>query len=225
MSNEQIIDFLYERAVISAATQEPRTSIHVSDLTQDCTRKAAYRLRGFSPEPLSFKQAVPLIHGTALHEKIDLGGQNEVPVESSFYTLTKAMNDGAKGIYDKVTVKGTIDDIVQIDDELILCDKKTTAKSIPKKIPSQYQWQLNIYKLLYFRQTGIDIKRGAIVWIDKSSGWKVHRTSIIDLLPNEKILDFVRDKLQLLQRKALPSRVITPLCNYCPHLKRCKPFG
>jgi len=210
MTDEQIIDNLYEEGIIKAGTQTPRKSIHVSDLTQDCTRKAAYRLRGFELEPLSFKQAVPLVHGTALHEKVNLGGQNEIKIAT-------VINDNL--------IKGTIDDIIEIDDELIIIDKKTTAKSIPKKIPSQYQWQLNIYKLLYYMEKGIEIKRGAVVWIDKSSGWKNHRTSIINLLPIKKIFTYVRSKLQLLEGKALPPRVVTPLCEYCPFFKRCKPYG
>lgn len=210
MTDEQIIDTLYESGIIKSASQESRKSIHVSDLTQDCTRKAAYRLRGFEPEPLSFKQAVPLVHGTALHEKVDLGGKNEIKV---------------LGIFNSNIVKGTIDDIVEIDDELIIIDKKTTAKSIPKKIPSQYQWQLNIYKLLYNMQEGVEIKRGAIVWIDKSSGWKNHRTSIVNLLPIKKIFTYVLSKLSLLEGKMMPERVVTPLCEYCPFFKRCKPYG
>ena len=217
LNDSEIIDTLYESGIIKAAAQIPRKGIHVSDLTQDCTRKAAYRLRGFEPEPLSFKQAVPLVHGTALHEKVNLGGKNEVPVKADFCLPEKG--------FLSTTVEGTIDDIIEIDDELIICDKKTTAKSIPGKIPSQYQWQLNIYKLLYFMQEDIDIKRGAVVWIDKSSGWKNHRTSIINLLPNKKIDTYVRSKLALLIRKPLPQRVVTPLCEYCPFFKRCKPYG
>ena len=209
MNDTGVIDFLYETAVIKAATQEVRRTIHVSDLTQDCMRKTAYRLRGFTPEPLSFKQAVPLVHGTALHEKISLGGDNEVSVSAII------AND---------EIKGTIDDIIKVDDKIYIIDKKTTAKSIPKKIPAQYEWQLNIYKLLYYMEKKVDIKYGAICWIDKSSGWKNHKTYIVELLDNQNIMEYVLCKLAVLSTKRLPAKVTSPLCNYCPFFKECKPF-
>ncbi len=72
---EDIIDSLYEQSIISKCAAEPqRKSIHVSDLTSECMRKAWYRLNDYAVDLKDFKKSLPLVHGTALHEVCNLGG-------------------------------------------------------------------------------------------------------------------------------------------------------
>ena len=118
-------------------------------------------------------------------------------------------------------VQGTMDDLIEIDDELIIADKKTTRDSIPREAPIKYKWQMNIYKLLYFINHKIEIKKAGLIYIDKSSGWKHFRTIVFDLLPIEEIRDYVLDKLKVISQDEAPDRVETYLCNFCPFRKEC----
>ena len=72
---ENIVDELYEQSIITKGRSDPvRKSIHVSDLTQECMRKAWYRLNDYAKDLKDFKKTLPLVHGNALHDICNLGG-------------------------------------------------------------------------------------------------------------------------------------------------------
>ena len=218
---ESIIDDLYEKSVITFVASEPtRKVIHVSDLTQDCYRKAWYRLNDYAKDLKDFKKSLPLAHGTALHNVINLGG---IEHELSMFCDIEQMNMVLKNPNLYQCVKGSMDDLVEIDDELIICDKKTTKKSIPRVAKETHQIQMSIYKLLYFITTGVDINRAAIIYIDKSSGWERHATRIFDLPPIEDIRKSVLSKLQILDTETPPDKVVTFLCPWCDYYISCSP--
>jgi len=233
-----IIDDLYEKSIINfEASQNPRKNIHVSDLTSDCMRMAWYRLNGYEPDKKDFKKALPLVHGTQLHECCNLGGvEHEMSLHGDIFNMKKVSYTteeylgGDKTIttmdnefYD--CVKGSMDDLVEIDDELIICDKKTTKKSIPREVSDKYKEQMNIYKLLYFIETGVEINRAAIIYIDKSSAWERHKTRVFDLDPIEEIRKRVLSKLSVLKEGSIPPRVVSFLCPWCPFFSQCNPSG
>ena len=220
---EDIIDSLYEQSIIDKCAGEPqRKSIHVSDLTSECMRKAWYRLNDHAIDLRDFKKSLPLVHGTALHEVCNLGG---VEHELSMFCNIKdnRIKNDSDNLYD--CVKGSMDDLVEIDDELIICDKKTTKKSIPRQVPDNYKAQMNIYKLLYFITTGVEIERACIIYIDKSSAWERHKTRCFDLLPIEEIRKYVLDKLQVINTTTPPDKVVTFLCPWCSYYTECNPNG
>ena len=111
---ESIIDNLYEQSIINQVAKEPtRKSIHVSDLTSDCMRKAWYRLNDFAKDMKDFKKSLPLFHGTALHEFCDLNG---VEHELSMFCNIDKLYDNYKlknqsYIKIKESVKGSMDDL------------------------------------------------------------------------------------------------------------------
>lgn len=220
---EDIIDNLYEQSIINKCASDPtRKSIHVSDLTSECMRKAWYRLNDHAIDLRDFKKSLPLVHGTALHEVCNLGGlEHELSMFCNVKTgKIKTDNDS---LFD--CVKGSMDDLVEIDGELFICDKKTTKKSIPKEAPDTYKTQMNIYKLLYYITTGVEIERACIVYIDKSSAWERHKTRCFELLPIEEIRKFVLDKLQVLDVDTPPKKVVTFLCPWCSYYTECNPNG
>lgn len=221
---EDIIDSLYEQSIIDRCAGEPqRKSIHVSDLTSECMRKAWYRLNDHAVDLKDFKKSLPLVHGTALHEVCNLGGvEHEL---SMFCNIKEGRNKEDKdSLYD--CVKGSMDDLVEIDDELIICDKKTTKKSIPREVPDQYKAQMNIYKLLYYISSGgVEIERACIIYIDKSSAWERHKARCFDLKPIEEIRQYVLDKLQILDTATPPKKVVTFLCPWCSYYTECNPNG
>jgi CRISPR/Cas system-associated exonuclease Cas4 (RecB family) len=220
---EDIIDGLYEQSIINKCASGPvRKSIHVSDLTSDCMRKAWYRLNDHAIDLRDFKKSLPLVHGNALHDICNLDGLEH---ELSMFVNVKTgkVKEEGDSLFD--CVKGSMDDLVEIDDELFICDKKTTKKSIPREVPDNYKAQMNIYKLLYYITTGIEIERACIVYIDKSSAWERHKTRCFDLLPIEEIRKYVLDKLQILDVKEPPKKVVTFLCPWCSYYTECNPNG
>ncbi|MFB5617554.1 MAG: PD-(D/E)XK nuclease family protein [Nitrosopumilus sp.] len=221
-----IIDDLYEQSIINfESKQEARKNIHVSDLVSDCVRKPWYRLHGYKQKEKTFKQALPLVHGTMLHECVDLEGlEHEVALAANVYKDEPAKYTNKKRGKDYFEiVQGAMDDLIEIDDDLIICDKKTT-KSIPKEVSLQYKTQMNIYKLLYtINNPDVDIKKAAIIYIDKTTAWAKHKTIVFDLLDIGEIKQFVLDRLALLEGQQLPPREESFLCHWCPFIDECKP--
>ena len=222
----KIIDNLYEQSILTfEAKQGIRHNIHVSDLVGDCIRKPWYRLHGYKPEPKTFDKTIALVHGTMLHECVDLDGlEHEIKLSGRIDDLTRRAYETKerKSPEKWSVVQGSMDDLVEIDGELIICDKKTT-KNIPREVTLQYKTQMNVYKLLYYIHSGKDVSKAAIIYIDKTSGWSKHRTLIFELLGIDEIQQFCLDKLRILKSKKKPARVESYLCNWCPHLKECDP--
>lgn len=225
VNDSNIIDSLFEQSIVNfEKQQENRTNIHVSDLVSNCMRKPWYRLRDYQQSVKDFSKALPLVHGTMLHECTNLGGlQHELKLAGNVKTMKPARYTNKPRKADRYEViQGSMDDLVEIDDVLYICDKKTT-KQIPKEISLQYQTQLNIYKLLYFINYNVDIPRGAIIYVDKTSGWSKHRTITFDLLDVNSIRDYVLSALVVLEQDDTPKRVESYLCNWCPFFEECKP--
>ncbi len=221
---ESIIDKLYEESIVNYVSSEPtRKVIHVSDLTQDCMRKAWYRLNDYAKDLKDFKHSLPLAHGTALHNICNLGGvEHELSMFCDIQDMVSLpRHDG--GISGFNCIKGSMDDLVEIDGELIICDKKTHKKGLPKVAKEQHIRQMSIYKLLYFITTGVEIKRAAIIYIEKVTAWERHQTRVFDLPSIENIRDFVLPKLQVLDTKTPPPKVTGFLCTWCDYYETCKP--
>ncbi len=128
-------------------------------------------------------------------------------------------------------IAGSIDDLVKIDDEYIICDKKTTAK-MANKIkygPSdENKLQLNMYRVLLFKQFGIDAKWGCNIFIDidiNSEYDRVHPVAY-KLRPIEETLDFMVLQAENMRANLLgnniPERVRNFMCDgICPHATFC----
>lgn len=220
---ESVLNHLFKQSIINFVKKDPeRKNIHVSDLTGDCMRQPWYRLHSHTPMERTYSESVPLAHGTALHSISDLGGINEIKLAGNIFKMKAVRYDSRKRPLNfNEVVQGSIDDIIDIDGELIIADKKTTRDSIPKEAPMKYKLQMNIYKLLYFINKKVEIKKAGLIYIDKSSGWKRYKSIVFDLLPIDEIKDYVIDKLKILSQKDPPERVETYLCNFCPFRKEC----
>jgi len=220
-----IIDSLYEQSIINyEKKQEKRTNIHVSDLVSDCMRKPWYRLRDYQQKEKSFGEALPLVHGTMLHECVNLGGiEHELKLAGNIKTMKPVEYTNKPRKKDRYEcIQGSMDDLIEIDDELVICDKKTT-KQIPKIVSEQYQQQLNIYKLLYYINYNVEVKTGAIIYIDKTSAWNKHKTITFELLDIQDIREYCLESLGVLKQEGIPDRTESFLCNWCPFYKECAP--
>jgi len=225
MSHQEISEFItrqFRDVQEKKVTERERAkAIHVSDLTSPCMRRTWYNFRNPETE-LTLDSICNFYLGTLLHEQAVLGGRNEVPLAANINEM-KPMNVSE---IDKDNflhcVTGTIDDILEINGRTVIVDKKTTNR-IPEQPSDEYVTQINIYKLLLHINEKAEIKKGAILYLDKPSSFKETRCFVFDLMELGEIEKMVKYKLKEINSDTEPDRVITFRCDYCPHLKTCDP--
>ncbi len=198
-------------------------TVHVSHLTGHCMRKTWYDFH-LPEKPLSYSSVCNFFLGTILHENVSLGGRNEVPLSANIRTKqTIEIKDiGNHNYYDCLT--GTVDDILEIDGDTVIVDKKTTNQ-IPEFPAEESVTQINFYKLLLYIQEGIEAKIGAILYLDKPSSFKETNCFVFHLWSLQDIEKQIISKLDQLKCKDEPDRVVTSRCDWCPHLHACDPYG
>ncbi len=135
-----------------------------------------------------------LVHA---HSNMSNINMHEVPLLYNWVTDEGVDGDTFHGIHPSTKwdyLAGAIDDVIKIDDEYIICDKKTTAK-IENKVrwgPSdENKLQLNMYRVLLKKCYGIDAKWGCNVFVDidpDSERGLVHPVAY-KLRPIEETLD------------------------------------
>jgi len=227
MDDEQTSNFIidqFKKVQSNKVLNSERTrAVHVSNLTETCMRKSWYEFH--QPElPIDYPSICNFFLGTILHENVELGERNEVPVSANLRTMEpmNAEEINEQNFYDCVT--GTIDDLVDIDGETIIVDKKT-ANKIPEQPAPGYVLQINIYKLLLFINEKIEIKRGAILYLDKPSSFRESKCFVFDRMTLDEIKKMVVEKLDQLKMDSEPRRIVTSKCNWCPFLKICDPYA
>ena len=201
---------------------ERSKAVHVSDLTPTCMRKSWYNFH--QPDiPLDYYSISNFFLGTILHENVALGKRNEVTLSANIRNMQpiKENKIGKENFYDCVT--GSIDDIIEFNGDTIIVDKKTTNR-IPDDPSEEYVTQVNVYKLLLYINEGIEVKKGAILYLDKPSSFRDTRCFVFDLMGLKEIENTLVSKLDLLKSTSEPDRVITSMCDFCPHLKVCDPY-
>jgi len=203
--------------------RERSDTVHVSHVTGDCMRKTWYDFH-LPEKPLSYSSICNFYLGTILHENVSLGGRNEVPLGANIRTMEpiEIKGIGKENFYDCLT--GTIDDILEIDGETVIVDKKTTNQ-IPEYPDEAYVTQINYYKLLLYINEGIEVKSGAILYLDKPSSFRETKCFVFHLWSLKDIEEQVISKLDQLKLDNEPDRVVTSKCEWCPHLQVCDPYG
>jgi len=225
MSHQEISDFIIKQfrdvQKEKVSKRERSKAIHVSDLTSPCTRKTWYNFHS-TEVPINLDSICNFYLGILLHEQAKLGKRNEVPVTANIREKkpVNVSEINQDNFYECVT--GTIDDILEINGKTVIVDKKTTNR-IPEQPSEEYQTQINIYKLLLYINEGIDVKKGAILYLEKPSSFKETACFVFDLMNLEEIERMVIYKLDELKSQTEPNRVITFRCDYCPHFKTCDP--
>ena len=189
MDDEHASNFIidqFKKAQSDKVLNSERThAVHVSNLTGSCMRKPWYEFH--QPEmPVDYSAICNFFLGTILHENVELGERNEVPVSANIRTMKpiKVGEINKENFYDCIT--GTIDDLVDVDGETMIVDKKT-ANRIPERPSPGYVLQINIYKLLLHINENIEIKRGAILYLDKPSSFRESKCFVFDLMGLDEI--------------------------------------
>lgn len=215
-------------------------TIHCTAITGPCVRKPYYELQG-EPQERTYESQAVMKLGTIVHELIILDKDtNEMSLAGNIRNMQYLKPEKINHFNFFDCISGKIDDIVTINGEPVLVDKKTyssvTKKSAEDKdskvyfkfekreVDEDYVFQLNEYKLLYFLKTGIEVKKGVIVYLDTATRFARPRAFEVCLKPIPEIQAAVLAKLDLLKKGELPPRVVSWRCNYtCPYKVICKP--
>ena len=231
--------FDFRKAQIEGMATERLGHIHVSDLIKPCMRYVAYSK--FTPKMSDTEDVKSLFIGQAIHNLTVLNDEdhNEMflgydYVRDEPITLEEARELAPDDPRHLDIIYGSIDDLVKVGKEWVICDKKTTGSidyfSKERSSASEsHVDQINRYRVLLQKCYNIDAKYGAVVYISNSiSKEKVDKPIVksFKLQPMEEILADMIEKARIikdvLQNKTLPERTKNFLCDgYCPYATKC----
>lgn len=218
------------RKTQSEVLNTPRLDcLHVSDLIKECQRLPY--LNKVKPQiGMSMNNAKNLYIGQLVHAMSDMSNMSMHEVSLCYNWVTDIARPVIKeNKWDYIA--GAIDDVIKMGDEYIICDKKTTVKMANKVKygPSdENKLQLNMYRVLLFKQFGFDAKWGCNIFVDvdiNSEYDKVHPVAY-KLRPIEETLDFMVLQAETMKSNLLggnmPDRVRNYMCDgLCPHATFC----
>ena len=222
MSNRDIEEAIvgkFNQCIDDYEESSPRPdkmSIHVSDLV-GCGLRSWYRVTKKMPEPISDRSQKNFFMGHLIHEEVILSEENELYMQGNIETMEVDCTDSAQRLV------GSMDNVMEIDGELVIVDTKTCFRLPKDSMPDSYIKQLNLYKLLYFIETGVEVKKGAILWLEKMSSLANHKAEVIDLDDLVDIRKFALDKINVITGDNQPESEEFKWCKYCPHYRtdRC----
>lgn len=216
--------------------------IHVSDLIKECMRLPVLNkvkpIVGLTTEASQKFYLGQLVHNQSDMSNVVVSGMkgNEIPLLYNWVTDESVDGDTFHGIHPSTKydyIAGSIDDLRKIGDDYIICDKKTSHK-IENKVkygPSdENKLQLNMYRVLLWKNYGIDAKWGCNVFVDinpESPRGIVHPVAY-RLKPMEDTLDLMVQNAEVIKDACLggdlPPATRCFMCDgFCPHATFC--FG
>lgn len=222
MKLEDKLKFLFLKAVLEDMDEDRGDSVHVTEIVYDCLRKPYYdRLLkeklasiddDISPKGLSEDTILTFWIGKKLHE---------MPI-SNFTVGDVLAHELPVGLED-YDVVGSIDEIVELEGNIIIVDKKTTRRPVSSPY-SHHIKQVEMYSVLLNETYGIRANMGAIIYIDVSN--KKVQVYTFRLGHNyDSVLREIKTKAMALKRaiekKELPPANVSWLCNYCAWFERC----
>ena len=235
--------FEFRRAQTDAMHTERLGKIHVSDLIKPCMRNVIYKkvlpFTGFNTEDMRSLYFGQAIHNASMVAKEDkyhemFFGYNYARDEALTLKQAKAIPENDPQQLD--IIYGSLDDLVKVDGEWVITDKKTTG-SIDYfagrygKPSESHIAQINCYRVLLKKCYDIDAKHGAVIYISNNiNREKKDKPTVLSFKLNpidETLKDMIIKarviKDSLLETK-LPERTKCYLCDgMCPYASRC--FG
>jgi CRISPR/Cas system-associated exonuclease Cas4 (RecB family) len=136
-------------------------------------------------------------------------------------------------------IQGSIDDVIEVDGELVICDKKTTGsieyfQKHNSSASDSHMAQINCYRALLNKCYGLDAKRGCVIYISNSiSKEKYDKPTPISFLlkkPEEVLQEMIVNAKKIkesIKSDKLPERIRCYLCDgMCPYANKCfESFG
>ena len=240
INNKVYFDF--RKSQVKAMETERLGKIHVSDVIKPCMRNVIYR-KTLPHTGMSTEDMRSLYLGQVIHNSSQVADEenHEMFLGYDFVRDEVITLDEAKRIPEDDPkhldiIYGSLDDLVKVGQEWVICDKKTTGSidyfSRYNSKPSEsHVDQINCYRVLLKKCYDIDTKNGAVIYISNNiNREKKDKPTVLSfkLKPiDETLKDMVIKaniiKDSLLETK-LPERTKCFLCDgMCPYASRC--FG
>lgn len=219
-------------SVLKKSTGSRIRTWHVSDFVSPCIRKTYYQ-KLYPQWDMDDDKRSALWIGTMVHEFSTLSDMHEVTMcydieEDVALSPQEVRQMGTANTKNIIT--GTFDDLIKINNDYVLVDKKTwNGRGYNKTEPDEgYVNQLNIYRVLLKESFGIDAKFGALLYLDKTNNMTPLPIAF-KLDPIGKTKKMMREILNTLSNGNVPDASPCFLCNgrnrqkkiYCPYLDKC----
>jgi len=237
--------FAYRKAQLKAMETERLGVIHVTDLIKPCMRYVMYGK--FMPDKyksMSTEDVKSMFFGQAVHKVTNLStnpDDNELFLAYN-YEKDESVTYEEAALLEKDDpvqldiIYGSIDDLIEVDGELIIVDKKTTGSieyfsRATSRANEGHIAQINCYRVLLQKCYNRDAKRGCNIYISNSVN-KDKRDIPVPITyklgkPEEYLnmmITNARNIKESILNKKLPERTRCYLCDgMCPHIQRC--FG
>lgn len=213
-----VIKSMFLRAVL-VDMEEEREGIHVSHLVSPCLRNSWYSIRyggqlvtedGETVGGLSETSMITLWLGKKLHE-------------TPFSNVVINGKSGHEFTMNWMDVTGTADEIVMVDNEIIIVDKKT-VNEIPRRAYDRHMNQIKYYALMLYKLYGIRVNRGVVLYIKKA----LHMNDMVAVQPFEFLIgdlgeienDFV-SRVFALKDDVPPEPIRGNHCAFCKWQEIC----
>jgi hypothetical protein len=174
--------FAYRKAQLDAMATERLGVIHVSDLIKPCMRYVMYgKNLPHEHKSMTTEDMKSLFYGQAVHKVTNLStnpDDNELFLAYDYEKDSPLTYEEAKSLplddpRQLDIIYGSVDDLLEVDGELVIVDKKTTGsidyfmRPNAKASESHIQ-QINCYRVLLNKCYKRDAKRGCNIYISNS---------------------------------------------------------
>jgi CRISPR/Cas system-associated exonuclease Cas4 (RecB family) len=230
----------FRNAQLKAMDTDRAGQLHVSDVIAPCMRKVWYGKNDKGYKSMDTESMRALYFGQIIHSHTELAKPKFHEIEMAYNYVTDKVVDLKKmkdtPLDDPIwwdIIIGSLDDLIEIDGEYVICDKKTTGSIdwfAKERTPANegHATQLNHYRLLLKKCKNIDAKYGCIIYIDSKNSQRFEKPIIkpFRLKPIEEALENIKKngaivKKSMIENK-MPERTICYLCSgMCPYASVC----
>lgn len=236
---EDSVYFAFRQSQIKSMETERLGIIHVSDLLKECPRLVIYN----KLEPIvggTTEDIRSLYFGQLVHSNSNMSNCNmhEVFLAYDFVNDKKLTYEEAVQIPKDDTrqldiIYGSIDDIMLIDGEHVICDKKTTGhidyfNKDKSAANEHHKLQIEMYGVLLGKCYGIYPKWGCVMYISNNTQDErdVPSAKAFRLSPAETTLGIMKEKAENIRTSIrdglIPPRVKNFMCDgMCQHSLKC----
>jgi len=236
---EDNIYFAFRKSQIKSMETERLGIIHVSDLLKECPRLVVYNklepTSGGTTEDIRSLYFGQLVHSNSYMTNCSL---HEVFLAYDFIndkslTYAEAVQIPKDDPRQLDIIYGSVDDIMQIGDEYVICDKKTTGhidyfKKDSSSANDNHKFQINMYKVLLEKCMGIESKWGCVMYISNNTQDErdTPTPKSFRLTDTDKTFEIMKERAENIRThirdKLLPNRVKNFMCDgMCPHAIKC----
>jgi hypothetical protein len=234
--------FQFRRSQVEALGTERLGQIHVSDLIKPCMRNVIYK----KTEPqtgVSTEDIKSLYYGQCVHNNSKIADDDHHEMFLAYdYVRDEAIKyeDAVKIPVDDPRqldiIYGSIDDLIKVKGEWVICDKKTTGSidyfSKARSKPSEsHVDQINRYRVLLKKCHNIDAERGAVIYVSNKVESDKRDKPIVMSFKLDSVESTLKEMIEKsrvikssLTEFTLPERTKCFLCDgMCPYATKC--FG